>query len=100
MRTIALTVCSLAFPYAAQAASPTSEAGATKTLERAILLVGQSVAKLPIETPRFLQMWHRMGSRRGCSAVKTGTLNESSSTAGASSLVAPATPIAWTINVS
>jgi hypothetical protein len=55
MRTIALTVCSLAFPYAAQAASPTSEAGATKTLERAIVLVGQSVATLPIETPRFLR---------------------------------------------
>jgi len=44
MRTIALTVCSLAFPYAAQAASPTSEAGANKTLERAILLAGQRVA--------------------------------------------------------
>ena len=37
MRTMALVVFSLAFPYSAQASSPTSQA-ATKTLEEAILL--------------------------------------------------------------
>ena len=48
MRTMALFVFSLAFPYAAQASSPTTQADATKTLEAAILLAGPSVAGLPI----------------------------------------------------
>ena len=48
MRTMALMVFSLAFPYPAHASSPTSQADADKTLERAILLAGPSVAGLPI----------------------------------------------------
>jgi hypothetical protein len=45
---MALVVFSLAFGYSGQAATPTSQAAATKTLEGAILLAGPSVAGLPI----------------------------------------------------
>ena len=48
MRTMALMVFSLAFPYSLQAGTPTSQAVATRTLEGAILLAGPSVAGLPI----------------------------------------------------
>ena len=48
MRTMALVVFSLAFPYPAVASSSASQADTTKTLERAILLAGPSIAGLPI----------------------------------------------------
>jgi len=48
MRTMAMVVFSLTFAYSVRAATPTSQRDATKTLERAILLAGPSVAGLPI----------------------------------------------------
>jgi hypothetical protein len=65
MRTMALVVFSLAFPYAAQASSSTSQAAATKTLEEAIRLAGPSIAGLPIvlagvppaEASRGVEAW-------------------------------------------
>jgi hypothetical protein len=65
MRTMALLAFSLAFSYSAQASGPTSQGDATKTLERAILLAGPSVAGLPIvlaavvpdEASRGIEAW-------------------------------------------
>ena len=48
MGTMAMVVFSLTFAYSVRAATPTSQRDATKTLERAILLAGPSVAGLPI----------------------------------------------------
>ena len=98
MRTVALLVFSFAFMCPAHASSQTSQA-ARRTLEDAVLLAGPIVAGLPIVLVAVLQTEHRAGSRRGRS-VKTGWLNVSSSTAGATSFDAPATPLGRTINVS
>ena len=65
MRTMALVVFSLAFPFSAQASSPTSQAAATRTIEEAILLAGPSIAGLPIvlakvppaEASRGVEAW-------------------------------------------
>ena len=100
MRTVALVVFSLAFPYPAVASSSTSHADATKTLERAILLAGPSIAGLPI----VLAPVPPDGASRGVEVWmlprKTTRPRKSSSTAGAGSSVAQATPIGWTTNVS
>ena len=65
MRTVALVVFSLAFPYSVQASGPTSQADAAKTLDKAIFLAGPSIAGLPIvlaavppdEASRGVEAW-------------------------------------------